>query len=161
VLENGKRHEELALEEGPQTAQAGGPRPRNVANRPARPPAPNAQDLSERVKRLAENRFQVQRSDVEEVARNPAQLFSQARILPKYENGQMTGVQLNAIRPGSLFEQIGIQNGDTIVEFNGLKIDSPEQSAELLREFQESKQFNVTVQRSNGEQVPLTYELSE
>ena len=39
--------------------------------------------------------------------RNPATLFSQARILPKYEDGQMVGVQVNAIKPGSLFERSG------------------------------------------------------
>ena len=71
--------------------------------------------------------------------RNPATLFSQARILPKYENGQMVGVQVNAIKPGSLFEAIGIKNGGVIKELNGIKIDSPEQSAKILLEFVDAK----------------------
>ncbi|HME70532.1 MAG TPA: type II secretion system protein GspC, partial [Myxococcota bacterium] len=148
VLENGARREELALEKGAgvgitTTAAAGG------------------SDPNMRVKRLADNRFAVARSDVENAARNPATLFSQARILPKYENGQMVGVQLNSVQPGSLFEQIGIQSGDTVTTFNGVRIDRPEQSANLLRELTEAHSFNVTVQGSDGRERTLTYDLSE
>ena len=88
--------------------------------------------------------------------RNPATLFSQARILPKYENGQMVGVQLNAIKPGSMFHQIGLKDGDVIKELNGIKIDSPEQSARILLEFVDAKSFTVLVENSQGTQN-LTY----
>ncbi len=158
VLQNGARREELALgDEEP--AQKGRP----AARAASAPPPPPRSDPSgaARVRRLAENRFQVARSDVESAARNPAALFSQARIMPRYEAGQMTGVQLNAIKPGSLFEQIGIQSGDTITRFNGIQINSPEESAQLMRELGEAKQFNVMVQGSDGRERTLTYELDE
>jgi general secretion pathway protein C len=147
VLENGARREELALERSPGEAITA--------------TAARGSDPSARVKRLADNRFAVARGDVENAARNPATLFSQAHILPKYENGQMVGVQLNAVQPGSLFEQIGIQSGDTVTTFNGMRIDRPEQSANLLRELTEAKSFNVTVQGADGRERTLTYELSE
>jgi len=84
--------------------------------------------------------------------RNPATLFSQARILPKYENGQMVGVQVSAIRPGSLFESIGIKNGCVIKELNGIKIDSPEQSTKILLEFVDAKHFDLVVDECQGSQ---------
>jgi len=86
----------------------------------------------------------------EEGTRSPAQLFSEARILPKYEAGQMVGVQLSAIKPGSLFEKMGIQEGDTITELNGIRIDSPEQSAKILLELTRSDAFTVQVEGANG-----------
>lgn len=89
--------------------------------------------------------------------RNPASLFSQARILPKYENGQMVGVQLNAIKPGSMFEQIGIKNGEIIEELNGIKIDSPEQSAKILLEFVDAKTFTIKVRDAQGATKDLQY----
>jgi general secretion pathway protein C len=160
VLQNGTRREELALDQDDDAPKV----PRPVARAPVAPPAgmQNADaSVSARVRRLAENRFQVARSDVETAARNPAALFSQARIMPRYEAGAMTGVQLNAIKPGSLFEQIGIQSGDTITQFNGIRINSPEESAQLMRELSEARQFNVMVQGSDGRQRTLTYELDE
>ena len=117
--------------------------------------------IRDRIKRLADNRFAVARSDVENATRNPAALFSQARILPKYENGNMVGVQLNSVQPGSMFEQIGIQNGDTVTSFNGVRIDRPEQSANLLRELTEAHSITVTVQGADGRERTLTYDVSE
>jgi len=160
VLQNGSRREELALDPE-DAAQKSKPAARAAAV-PQPAPMPRAgASAGDRVRQLAENRFQVARSDVESAARNPAALFSQARIMPRYEAGQMTGVQLNAIKPGSLFEQIGIQSGDTIKQFNGIQINSPEESAQLMRELGEAKQFNVMVQGSDGRERTLTYEIDE
>ncbi len=161
VLDNGGRREELALEEEEQA----GPRPQRAAARraarakrraAARRAAPNAAAAA-RLRKLAENRFAVPREEVDEAMRNPANLFSQARILPKYEEGRMVGVQLNAIKPDSLFARIGIESGDTIVELNGIRIDSPEQSAELLRELSQAREFNVVVAGPDGTTRTLNF----
>jgi general secretion pathway protein C len=162
VLRNGGRLEELALdEEQPALASTRTARARPPARRPAMAEQPGGNSPVERVQRLAENRFGVARDDVQSVANNPAALFSQARILPKYEEGQMVGVQLNAIQSGSLFEQIGIQNGDTITEFNGINITSQQDSAAVLRQLTEASEFNVTVTGADGQQRVMTYELSQ
>ncbi len=153
VLQNGPRREELALKE-----ENGGkstrPARRTARARPRARPARNPQ-----VEQLAENRFAVERQDVNSVANNPAALFSQARILPKYENGQMVGVQLNAIKAGSLFQQIGIQDGDTITEFNGIQVTGQQESAQVLSELSTSQQFSVTVTGRDGQVRQLQYEI--
>ena len=87
-------------------------------------------------------------------------LFSQARILPKYDKGQMVGVQVNAIKPGSLFEQIGIQNGDMITEFNGIEIDGPSR-ARGSSASSEREQFNVVVRVPRAPRRPRATRRSE
>jgi len=173
VLENGSRREELALDEGDGAGGASGgaasaaPRPAPlpasmaVPSGPTPPTLPDTSSLGTRVRRLADNRFSVARSDVANLARNPATLFSQARMLPKYENGQMTGLQLNAVQPGSLWEQVGIQSGDTVTMFNGQRIDSPESSAAVLKQLTEARSLNVVVQGADGRERTLTYEFQE
>jgi len=151
VLENGSRREELALEDELGTTGA----VRASFTPPASP------DLTARVQKLAENRFAVNRDEVQNAARNPAALFQQARILPKYENGQMVGVQLNAIKPGSMFEQVGLRSGDTITSFNGVTIDNPEASASLLQELSSARRFEVNVKRADGREDQVTYEFRE
>ena len=91
--------------------------------------------------------------NLEEVIRNPAQLFSQARILPKYEDGQMVGVEVSAIQAGSLFEQAGIKDGDVITELNGIKINSPEESATILSELAGADELAITIQGADGPQT--------
>lgn len=170
ILDNRGQREELALEENageaptPRSARARSMRrpnrPSRSAARPARPANNPAGEA--RVRRLAENRFQVNREDVVELAgRNPAEIFSSARILPKYEGGQMVGIQLNNVKEGSLFQEIGIQDGDTITQFNGIQIDSPQGSAEVLRELTQAERFEVTVTSADGKPRTLTYEVAE
>jgi general secretion pathway protein C len=169
VLRNGGRLEELALEDE-NAAAAGGVVRASASStnargrsygRPERRAAmePSGNSPVERVQRLAEDRFGVSRDDVQSVASNPAALFSQARILPKYQDGKMMGVQLNAIQSGSLFEQIGIVDGDTITELNGIQITSQQESAAVLRQLTESTEFSVTVTGADGQQRRLTYEV--
>lgn len=154
VLENAGRREELALDE--EVSALAAPARAAVAGRSA-PPVADVGDLRERVRRLSEDRFEVQADEVQEAMRNPAELFSQARILPKYENGQMTGVQLNSIQPGSFFEEIGIRDGDVITQVNGIVVSSPQDSAALLRELTQSTQFEVSVMGADGEPRTLNY----
>ncbi len=120
VLMNAGRPETLDLE-GDTTAT---PRTAQANSRP------NARG---NLQRLAENRFAVDRGEVQNLATNPSALFSQARILPKYEGGQMVGVQVSGIKPGSLFEQAGLQNGDTITEVNGQPVNGPEGAPALFQ----------------------------
>lgn len=160
VLQNGPRREELSLEEGMSPEP---PRRTARATRDSRrrrkPAAARGKSLTSNIRRLGENRFSVPRADVESATNNPAALFSQARILPKYQDGEMVGVQLNSIKSGSLFEQIGIQNGDTITEFNGIQVTGQQQSAAVLRELTEASEFDVSVTGDDGETRRLRYEL--
>ena len=121
--------------------------PRQRAARPARSP----------VERTDSGAFDVSRQDIEETLRNPADLLSQARVLPKFEDGEMVGLQINSIKPGSLFEEIGLKNGDVITEFNGIQIDSPDESVKILQEFAEADEYNVMVRGADGSETPITF----
>ncbi len=138
VLQNGARREELALE-GDQP-----PLPRTTAQRAPRPTA------RANLERLAENRFAVNREEVQNLATNPSALFSQARILPKYEGGQMVGVQVSAIKPGSLFEQAGLQNGDTITGVNGTPVNGPDGASVIFQRLTQGGEISLDGQSADG-----------
>jgi len=84
-------------------------------------------------------------------------ILSQARILPKWDEGQMRGVQLDAIKSGSLLEEAGFEDGDIITEINGVTVDSPEQSALLIKELTEAPLIRAVVDR-DGESVSVEFE---
>jgi general secretion pathway protein C len=158
VLRNGGKLEELSLEDQETPSQV-------AARRPARTPRPSPvarrESLAERVREVAENRFEVDSQDVQETVRNPAALFSEARILPRYEEGQMVGIQLNAIKEGSLFQEVGLQNGDTIVEFNGQSLGTPADSAQFLQQLIDGQGFQVLVRGEDGGERTLSFEASQ
>ncbi len=159
VLQHGANREELALDDD-QKVPGGGIR-RAGARAAATPPAESTAELRDRIKRLSESSFQVQREAVDEAVANPAELFSAARILPRYESGAMVGVQLSSIKPGSLFEAIGIQNGDTVTQVNGITVTSPQDTATLLKELTESSEFQVNVLGADGQSRSLTYSIGQ
>ncbi|MGH7287953.1 MAG: type II secretion system protein GspC [Myxococcota bacterium] len=153
VLQNAGRREELALE-GDEAGAAVTP------TRTAQPgPAarPNARGYLER---LAEIRFAVDRGELQNLATNPSALFSQARILPKYEGGQMVGVQVSGIKPGSWFEQAGIQNGETITAVNGAPIGA-DGAPTLFREITQGSATRVTVRGADGSERELNVDIRD
>lgn len=153
VLQNQGRREELVLEGAAACKEGGGP----IARARPSPATASGRGVRNAVERLAENRFAVPREEVENAAQNPAALYSQARILPRYAEGKMIGVQLNAIRPGSLFAQVGIQDGDTVTQVNGVTVATPEDGQRLLQEFSSGGELRVTVQGRDGQVRELSY----
>ncbi len=142
ILQNGPRREELKLsEQSPRTEQ-----PKRVSRRSKR----NPKSAKDRLKRLAE-----QRGD-----RSPAAIFSQARILPKYDGGEMVGIELTKIKPDSFYEKVGLQDGDVVKSLNGIKIDSPSASKELLGVFTKSSEIVAEVERA-GQTQQLNVSASE
>ncbi len=77
-------------------------------------------------------------------------LFSDARILPKYMDGALVGMQVNTIQPGGLFAEAGLREGDVITQLNGIEIDSPESSVRVLSEIADATQLTIEVDREDG-----------
>jgi len=119
----------------------------------------NQRDRDSAVRRLAENRFSLPREDVENALQDPSDILSQARFLPKYEDGEMVGFQINSVKSGSVLEGFGVKNGDLITEFNGISITSPTESAKLLQEFNDSDTVSLVVEGPDGASRTIDVEL--
>lgn len=140
LSENGALRE-LTLEDPEARVVRTARAPRRPARRPRSVPE---------VRDLGGDRFAVSREDVEDALRNPTNLLTQARILPKFEDGQMVGLQVSGIKEGSLFEDFGFEEGDVITEFAGLPIDNPNDGVKILQKFNEGGEFSVTVLSPDG-----------
>ncbi len=153
VLSENGASRELTLDDD--EAVAARVRPGQAPPRAARAAPPQA------VRRIGENRFALARQDVNEAIQNPADLLSQARVQPKFEDGQMVGLQVSGIKPGSVFEGIGMQEGDVITEFNGISIDSPEERVQIFQELANASEFNVIVRSPDGSEKTLSGAVGE
>lgn len=82
-------------------------------------------------------------------------LLSQSQVVPKFEDGsQMVGLEVSVIQAGSLFEEIGLENGDVITEFNGVPVDSQAKIAKVLQEMFDAGEVHMVGRRADGsEQV--------
>lgn len=64
--------------------------------------------------------FTVPETDLNEALSNLPVLLSQARAVPYFKNGQSVGMRLFAIRRDSLYEKLGLKNGDILKAVDGL-----------------------------------------
>ncbi len=138
VLQNGDHREELLLDQA-QPANTRAKRPSRRASRRQTPPK-RAPSVEKRLQQLTNTAGE----------RSASAIFSDARILPKYSSGKMTGIELSQIKSDSFFQKIGLKNGDVVTSINGLVIDDPSAQKELLEAFTTADELVAQVTGANG-----------
>ena len=153
IICNAGTKEYLDFEPGSGTAVAEAPGSLGV--QPVPPPRPGGPvppgGKMEGVRQLADNRYEIDRSTLDSTLGDLNKIATQARIVPSFENGAANGFKLFSIQPGSLYSNIGIENGDVVQRVNGYEINSPEKALELYQKLKESG--HVTIQLKRGGQV--------
>ncbi|HLQ26198.1 MAG TPA: type II secretion system protein N [Acidiferrobacterales bacterium] len=100
------------------------------------------------------NEYTMPRNFLDDQMRNPQGFLSQALIVP-YNNG---GFLVREIRPGSVFEKLGLRVGDVIRGANGQVLNSME---DVMKAYQQSTVNNYILLEvlRNGRQENLLYTL--
>jgi general secretion pathway protein C len=112
----------------------------------------------EGVRQVGENRYELDRSVVDNALGDMSRLATQARIVPSFKNGVANGFKLFAIQPGSLYSSIGVQNGDVIQRINGFEMNSPEKALELYQRLRESSHVTIDLERG-GQTIKKEYNI--
>jgi general secretion pathway protein C len=115
-------------------------------------PAPNPH-----IRQVSENQYQIDRSEVDAALDNMNQLFTQVRAVPHFEGGKSVGFRLFAIRQGSIFDEIGLKNGDVIQQVNGADLSDPAKALALFQQLRNEQNLSVNILR-NKENMTLSYQ---
>jgi general secretion pathway protein C len=154
VLENRGRLEAITLdEEDTPKARPSTPPRKAVAQRTRGARRAPKRSVTDQVRRLASQA----NAAAKPVQQRPQSVLTQARIVPRYgDGGELTGLELSAIKPGSLLENAGFQNQDLVVSVNGSRIDDPAQGLKSFRTLGQAQDFVVEVERG-GQTVEIEY----
>lgn len=106
------------------------------------------------IERVASNQFSVSRNEVDKALADFNNILTQARAVPNFENGVPAGYKLFQIVPGSIYDKLGLQNGDVIAGLNGQPINDPAKAFELLSELKTSSHMELQVKKDGR---PSTY----
>ena len=146
ILENQGRREELLLAEvSHKTGSIRTDRRSRNRRRTSRAKPPPKAPLTERLRALKSNANQ---------GRSVRELFNQAKIIPKWDDNEMVGMELREIESGSLYEKMGLNEGDVITSFNGVQLDSAAAGARVLSKFVEADEFEIEL--AGGEVMNLS-----
>ncbi len=91
---------------------------------------------------------------------DPAELARQVRVLPHMENGKPVGVRLQVGRDSAVFSKLGLRNTDIITEVNGVPLDNPARSFELINQLKSQSNFAVRLKR-DGREMTLNIDANQ
>ncbi|MGH7822614.1 MAG: type II secretion system protein GspC, partial [Candidatus Binatia bacterium] len=110
------------------------------------------------IEKRSDTEFVVDRGEVDKQMENLNQLFTQIRAVPHFQDGKASGFRLFAIRRNSIFEKIGLKNGDIVSSINGNQLSDPARAMELLQQLKDEGRVSVEVTR-NRQPTTLNYEI--
>jgi general secretion pathway protein C len=126
----------------------------------SKPAAAEVPKGSTEVKQTAPNKFELKRADVLKYTENMASVLQQAAMAPKRgANGEIEGFKFLSIQPGSIYTQLGFQNGDVIKGVNGEAVDSPAKAMELYNTLKSSNNIKIKVER-DGRDTDFDYNVN-
>ncbi len=102
------------------------------------------------LKKLGPGKFEVSRAEVAQTMENPAQFFSQMRALPHFVNGKTDGFSISEVVPGSVFDQLGLRNGDLVTSIDGRPVTNPMQAMGLMQAMKTQSALDLTIDRDGA-----------
>jgi general secretion pathway protein C len=144
LLENGSRRS-LSLDDEDTTSTS-------VATSRRKPSTRKTTARTSRREMRQKSRRKLSPAKVESPVGNPSSLYSQARIVPEIdpETNAVTGLKLNAIQAGSVFEEVGIQNGEVITEIAGVPVSDIGDSTKIMSALTDSDEVEIVTVDAEG-----------
>lgn len=103
------------------------------------------------------NTWEIDKQSFDNVLQDLGPLLTQARVVPNFKGGKIDGYKVFAIKEGSLFEKIGLSNGDVIRNVNGVGINTPERALQLFQQLRAESDFKIDIERDG---TPQTFSYS-
>lgn len=112
----------------------------------------------EGVAKVNENEYSIEQKKIQWVQEHLNEVATDARIVPAFKDGKSDGFKLFSIRPGSVYQQIGLQNGDVIQKINGYEMNSPDKALEVYGKLRDARAISVQLER-RGTPKTITYQI--
>ncbi len=97
------------------------------------------------------------RTEIDRELQDMGSLLRKALVRPYFNAGVPDGFIISNIRPGSLYQKMGIMDGDIIQEVNDRKIQTADDVMGLLNTMRAGSSLSVTINR-RGNKETLNYQ---
>jgi general secretion pathway protein C len=118
------------------------------------------EEVSEVAEEIVEEVIPITREELQGTINDLNQLMTQVRIRPYFRQGKPQGLIVSQIQTDSIFEKLGLMNGDIIASVNGEQMSSPEEAFQLYNSLNSGSQVSIEITR-RGQKKTLTYDIRE
>lgn len=115
-------------------------------------------EIKSKIKQISETEFEIDRSAVEKILEDQAQLMRSARIVPEQKDGKTIGVRLFGVRPDTLLGTLGLKNGDRLEQINGYDMGSPEKALEAYARLRTAENLKIKLNR-RGQSTTIDFKI--
>jgi general secretion pathway protein C len=115
-------------------------------------------EIADKIHKVSDTEFNVERSVVDSILENQAELMKSARIVPEKEGDKVVGIRLFGVRPDSLLGTLGIENGDRLSAINGFEMSDPQKALEAYTKLRTADHLTVAVNR-HGNPVNIDFNI--
>jgi len=132
-------------------------KPATVAARPAayrprgrHPRSPRdkwRETVSRSVRKVGPNKYEIDRSLVNEFIANANVASRDAAIYPHATKGKPDGYRLGRVRPGGIFAKLGLRSGDVVNTINNIPITSPDKLLSLYTKLPTASHMTIGISR--------------
>ncbi len=110
------------------------------------------------IENVGNNQFNISRAEVDKTLSDLNNVLTQARAVPHFEGGVPAGYKLFQIVPGSIYDKLGLKEGDQITGLNGQAMTDPGKAFEMLNELKTSSHLELGIKR-DGKQSNFVYDI--
>lgn len=115
-------------------------------------------EIASKIRKISDTEYEIDRSAVDKIMTDQAELMKSARIVPEQKDGKVLGIRLFGIRPETLLGTMGFQNGDRLETINGFDMGSPEKALEAYARLRTASNLNIKVNR-RGKDMSVDYHI--
>lgn len=102
--------------------------------------------------------YMVDQARLQQAIANPGQMMTDARLKPNIVNGREEGFVLSEVKPGGVYQSLGLQDGDVLLRINEYDISNPERALQAFTALKGMDRVQVDLVRS-GSRMTMTYQI--
>ncbi len=121
------------------------------ARRRRRENATSSVNIEVKIEKISETEYKIAKSAIDDALSNMNSIVTQARVIPNFvgsgDERVVDGFRIYRIQPNSIFQYLGLNNGDVINSINGQPMDSVSKGLELFGSLKSETSFTLEITR--------------
>jgi general secretion pathway protein C len=108
--------------------------------------------------KIGRGAYVVDQRKLQQAIANPAQIMTDARLRPNSAGGREEGFTLSEVKPGGIYQSLGLQDGDVLLRINEYDISNPERALQAFTALKGLDRVQIDLIRS-GAKMTMTYQI--
>lgn len=111
------------------------------------------------IEKVGANQFSIPKAELDKTLADFNNVLTQARAVPYFENGAPAGYRFFQITPGSVYDKLGLKNGDVVAGINGEPLTDPSKAFGFLNSLKEgASHIELQLKTSDGKTQTNSYD---